>query len=151
MLSKKTLIFLLTSIILLFSFMHPCQAATKASQNALTLEISSPDPMPGQQPNERPNPIFLQITMNDGTAPVYSAPVFPGVSKPIILKMVAASSNGAQIQFVTSTGNNIQPLSFIYSFAGDRLNCMINKNATIQVVYSMTTKLLNVQGIPNGC
>jgi len=154
MLNKKTLVAGVLSFIFLCSFTHVTQAADSdktATKNTLTLEVSAPDPMPNLQPNEKPNPVFLQFTSNDGSVPIYSDAVYPGDSKTVALKITAASSNGGQIQFVANNAGTIQSMSFVHAFSGERLSCLVNKNAKIQVQYNINNKLLDVRGIPANC
>ena len=154
MLSNKTSVFALLAAITALNFTGICQAATATAaeaKNAVTLSISAPDPRSDLQPNEKPDPVYLQVTANNGSAPVYSAPIIPGDTKSVELKIVSASANGSQLQFVSNSSSNIQPMSFVYVLSGERLACLINKRAKIQVEYSINTKLLDVRGIPADC
>jgi len=156
MLNKKTLGLALLSLICWIGFASVTQAAdntkAKATKSALTLTIAAPDALSGLGPNEKPDPVYLQFTGNDGSPPLYSGPVYPGDSKSSVeLKITSISSNGGQIQFVSNTSGNIQPMSFIFAFTGERLTCLINKNAKIKVDYNINNKLLNVNNLPAGC
>ncbi len=150
MLLKKTgLLF-----IVLLSFAVGCQAAadkSSATSKVLTLEIVAPEPLTNLKANQKPNPIYLQFTNNNGSPPIYSNPVYPGDTKPVELKITAIDRNGAQVQFVSGNTGAIQPLSFLYVFSGQRLTCLIDKNAKIQIDYNVANKLLEVQGLPADC
>lgn len=154
MLSNKNSTIVLVAAVAALNFAGICQAASAAdskAKNALTLSISAPDPRADLQLNEKPDPVYLQVTNNNGSAPVYSAPIIPGDTKSVELKIASASTNGSQLQFVSNSAGNVQPMSFVYVLSGERLACLINKNAKIQVEYSINTKLLDVRDIPAGC
>ena len=124
---------------------------TPPNQPTLTLNISSPEPMANLAKGNQPNPVYLQYTPNDGKPPIYSDPVTPGQDKTIELKITSPSNNGAQFQIVSSTTGSIQPMSFMYAFTEQRLECLINKNAKITVTYSINTRMMDVEGVPIDC
>ncbi len=154
MLFKKTGINMLLALVSLLGVVNMALAATpvkSAPAPAITLEITAPDALPGLAENQKPDPVYLQFTNNNGSAPIYSGAVYAGDSKSVELKITSANASGGQIQFVSNTTGSIQPMSFIYAFSGARLACLLKKQAKIQVYYSINTKLLDVEGVPIDC
>lgn len=140
-----------TVILLNFLGLANLSQAAINSNNALTLAIRAPAALANLRSGWQANPVYLQFTYNDGSAPIYSDAVYPGDNKTVELKLTNANTNGGQIQFVSSNKSPMQPMSFIYAFSGERLRCLINKNAVIQVEYNINNKLLDVLNIPADC